>query len=252
MGLLDNLDSVPEEFRGFYEQIADGENKGKFQLQDITSLKNALNYERTENKANKAIAKKVKDWEKLGKTPEEIAQLLSDIATKEEDDARKKGDHEAILQQKTAAWSKEKDTLTGQVDKWRGAYQNVLVETNLATELAKAGVTEEGMDLLPGRLRTRVSASLNDEDKVITRILAADGQTPMAGSGSDGAATFEDLVKEAKQKFPSLFKGSGGSGSGASQTGPAGAGKKRSTMTVPEKTAYIREHGHDAYNSLPL
>lgn len=252
MEVLDNLDSVPEEYRGFYEQIADGDDKGKFRLQDITSLKNALNYERTENKTNKAIAKKVKDWEKIGKTPEEITELLNAMATAEEEEARKKGDHESILQQKTTAWNKEKDTLTGQVDKWRGAYQNVLVETNLSNELVKAGVTEEGLELLPGRLCARVSASLNDEDKVITRILAADGQTPMAGSGSDGSATFEDLVKEAKQKFPSLFKGSGGSGSGASPTGPAGAGKKRSTMTVPEKTAYIREHGHDAYNSLPM
>jgi hypothetical protein len=44
------------------------------------------------------------------------------------------------------------------------------------------------------------------DDKRVIRILQADGETPMVGSGPKGLATLDDLVQEAVKSFPSAFK----------------------------------------------
>ena len=57
------------------------------------------------------------------------------------------------------------------------------------------------------------------------KIMMADGETPMAGSASDGSATMADLVAEAKKTFPSLFETEMKSGGGTPpNTGDAGRG----------------------------
>lgn len=62
-------------------------------------------------------------------------------------------------------------------------------------------------------------------------------------------------MKEAKTKFPSLFKGSGQSGSGASDTkdkpGGGPGNLKRSQMDVEAKAKYIEEHGQAEFLKLP-
>ena len=44
------------------------------------------------------------------------------------------------------------------------------------------------------------------EGKRIVQIFKADGLTPMSGTGNDGTATFDDLVKEFAKAYPSLFQ----------------------------------------------
>src|SRR5690606_9273044 len=84
--------------------------------------------------------------------------------------------------------------------------------------LTKAKATAEGVDLLTERLGKRIHFETVDGKRKI-QIMQADGSTPMAGSGADGAATFDDLVKEAVKTWPSLFEGSGAGGSGAPNKG---------------------------------
>lgn len=251
--ILEKLDGVPEHFHQFYEQAADGEHKGKYVLQDISSLKNALNYTKTERNEVKSKLKQLEGYSTLGKSPEEIRELLEKIENEQHESNKKKGDVDALLKQHQDKWGKEKETLAKDVDFWRGQYQNSHVNGNLASALAKLEATQEGLDLLPDRLKNRVQFQV-EGNQVRTRIVNEDG-TPMAGSGADGMATFEDLVGEARKKYPSLFKGTGGSGSGASNNGNgSGAGNsnlKRSKMTIPEKTAYLRDHGKAAYDALP-
>src|SRR5688572_19722594 len=94
--VVDNLNDVPEAFRGEY-----AERDGKFHLgiegdDDTDGLKRALASER---KLKADLEKKVKKWEALGKSDEEIAALL---ATHEEDEKKKAeaaGDHAKILKQ---------------------------------------------------------------------------------------------------------------------------------------------------------
>lgn len=227
--VVEKIDDVPESVRSEYT-----EKDGKFHLnvdglEDTTGLKNALDAER---KTARELSKKVKRWEGLGKTDEEIAQLLKDQEDLERKKAEAAGDHAKILKQHQDKWEKEKTTLEGELSAARTSERSAIIGTSVMTALTKANATEEGLDLLPDRLASRVRFETKDGTRVI-RIMQADGETPLAGSGKDGAATFDDLVKEAVGKWPSLFKGSGRTGSGTPpNAGTGGTGKK--TMSRAE------------------
>ena len=252
--IVEKLDGIPAEFHEYYVEITeDGENKGKFGLQEIAPLRNTVAHTKRERDEARLRAKKVDAWEKLGKTPEEIGEMLASIEENETKKLKDAGNTDALLDQHRKKWDAEKVGLSGDVDFWRNSYQNSVIDGSLATALSKLEVTSEGADLLPGRLKNRVSIEVVDK-KIITRVLNEDG-TPMAGNGVDGTATFEDLVADAKKKYPSLFKGVGQSGSGASKNNGRGGGAdsttKRSGMSVEAKAKFIEENGQNAYLDLP-
>lgn len=249
--IVDSLDSVDEDLRGFYT-----EKDGKFHLEDVTSLRNTVKHVKNERDEAKRKAKMVEAWEKLGKTPDEIGEMLSKQQEAAEKEAREKGDHEALLKQHQTQWNEKERALNSQVDIWRNKYQNTELSHNLTSELVKIEATAEGIEILPNILRDRVKFEV-EGDTIRTKILSSDKSTPMAGSGADGQATFADLVKEAKTKYPSLFKGTGQSGSGASDTDDkGGAGHsgnlKRSQMSIEDKTTFIAKNGEAKYLALPM
>lgn len=229
--IVDSLEAVPAALHGEY-----AEKDGKFHLnvtgmEDTKGLKSALEKERTAHKAaataQKELAAKVEKWEKLGKTEEEIGVMLQTVAAAEAEAAKKSGNYDALLadtrakaadalKQATAAWTAEKLALASERDAARGSERKAVIETSVTGALTKAKATMEGLDLLTERLGKRISFTMEDGERVI-QIMQADGKTPMAGSGDAGAATYDDLVKEAVKTYPSLFEGSGTGGTG---TGP--------------------------------
>jgi Skp family chaperone for outer membrane proteins len=229
--VLDSIDNVPEALRGEYT-----ERDGKFHLnvdgiEDTSGLKKALE---TERKAAKDLERKVKRWEAIGKSDEEISQMLRDQEEAERKKAEAAGDHAKILKQHQDKWEKEKASLEAELNATRASERHAIISTSIMTALTKANASEEGIDLLPDRLAARIKFETVDGARVV-KITQADGETPMAGSGKDGAATFDDLVKEASSKWPSLFKGSGRTGSGMSPNGAGGSGKKSMSRTEFEK-----------------
>jgi hypothetical protein len=227
--VVDSLDSVPEALRGEYT-----EQDGKFRLnvdgmEDTAGLKSALDKER---KTARDLAQKVKKWEALGKTDEEIAELLTAAEEAERKKAEGEGDFDKILGQHKTKWEKEKAELEAELSASRTSERSAIIETSVIGALTKAGVTEEGLDLLPERLAARIHLETVDGKRVL-KIMQADGESPMAGAGKDGMATFDDLVKEAGTKWPSLFKGSGNSGSGKQPGNGGGAGGSK-TITRAE------------------
>jgi hypothetical protein len=229
------LESVPEAFRGEYT-----EREGKFHLNvdGIDGLKSALKKERTAAadaiKAKTALETKVARWEALGKTDEEISAMLTEAETAKLEAARKAGNFDAlladhqkrsgeILKQKETAWGTEKSTLETELAAARASERGAIIETSVMGALTKAKVTTEGVDLLTERLGKRIHFETVDGKRVI-QITQADGKSPMAGNGADGAATFDDLVKEAVKQYPSLFEGTG-AGGGGKPPGNGGGGK---------------------------
>jgi DNA-binding transcriptional MerR regulator len=208
---VDDIATVDEAQRGLYAKQDDG----KFRLQvdgieDTSGLKNALAAERKRaNDAEKA-AKVLRD---LGKTPDEIAAILAERAADEENKAKAKGDFDSILKQKQAQWEGETTKLKAELDAALASERGAIIGTAVMSALTKANATEEGVDLLPDRLQSRIRYETQDGKRVL-KIMQADGETPMAGSGKDGAATFDDLVKEAVMKWPSLFKRADNNGGG--------------------------------------
>lgn len=212
---VDSLDAVPEAFRTEYT-----EKDGKFHLavegaEDVSGLKRALESERAMNKTTKdAIAA----WKKIGKTPEEIAELVAAKEAAETEAKKKAGDFDGILKQHRDAWEKEKSALTSERDEARNATREAVVGSSLLGALAKGKAlldVEGNSEFLTDRLGKRVKLEIVD-GKAVHTILMADGKTPMAGSGADGLATYDDLVKEAVRKYPALFEGTNAGGGGKS------------------------------------
>ena len=249
--VVDSVDSLPEAVRGLY-----AEKDGKFHLdvsgvEDTAGLKSALAKERTAAanaaKEAKALRDKVASWESLGKSDAEIREMLEKNATAEMEAAKKAGNFDAILADTrkkhddtlkavTDKHNNEKSALQKELDAARASERGAIVENKVATTLAKEKVTQEGLDLLTERLGRRIKIETVDGKRQIA-ITQADGVTPMAGSASDGTATIDDLVKEAKKSWPSLFEGSGAGGGGAD---PRGGGRRDAGSKVMPRSEFER------------
>lgn len=249
---VDSIDAVEENLRPLYV-----EKDGKFTLnvqgiEDTTGLKNALQAER---KRATEFEKKVKKWESIGKSDEEISALIAQHEETERKKLEEAGDHAKILKQHQDKWAKDRADLEAELNAARSSERNAIIGNSVMGALSKEGATEEGVDLLPDRLGGRIKFETTREGSRVLKIMQADGVTPMAGSGPEGSATIDDLVKEAKQKWPSLFKGSGHSGSG---TQPANGGggmpqiKRKSDLTDRKaRAAYVEKFGAATYFGLP-
>jgi hypothetical protein len=94
--------------------------------------------------------------------------------------------------------------------------------------LMRAKPTATGADLLPSLLQKRVTVETIDGADIF-RIADKDGR-PMPGSGSDGLATFDDLVKETIGRYGDLFEATGAGGGGAPTRGARGNGLPPKTI----------------------
>jgi hypothetical protein len=241
--IVDTVDALPEAVREFYEP--DGE---KFRLkvegvEDTSGLKSALKREREAREAAERTAK-----EFTGLNPKEIRKLIAEREAAAEASAREKGDFDAVLAQHRAKWQQELDAIKGERDALATAERRATVGNTLTQALAKAGVTEEGLELLQDRLASRIKSETQD-GKRLHRVMHDDGVTPLAGTAADGFATLDDLVNEATKRYPALFKAKGTGGSGTppnKQAGTAAATISRKTfdgMSASARAAHFKAGG---------
>jgi hypothetical protein len=227
---VDSLDAIPEAARGAYVE-KDGKFVLDFEVPDVTGLKRALESERGLNKAAKD---KVAAWEKLGKSPEEIDEMLAAERTKAEQALIKAGKFDEILAKKLGDAKLERDeavnTATKREQSALGVAKNAVVRTELATALTKAKASAEGLTALPKLIGDRVKIEFDENGNASSSILDAEGK-PMVGSLPNGLANYDDLVKEAIKTYPSLFEGAG-SGSG---TDPKGQRRDAGVKTLTRK-----------------
>lgn len=217
--VVDSLDTVPETLRTEYT-----EKDGKFHLNvdglpDVTGLKSALESER---KMNKGVKDKIAAWEKLGKSPDEISEMLEAERVKAEDALKKAGKFDEVLAQHLGKAKQERDEAVSAAEKQRDSAlsiaRNAIMKSDLGAALVKGKATDEGMKALPKLLGDRIKIEFSDAGEATFTIMEADGNTPMVGSGKGGLATYDDLVAAAKKEFSSLFEGTGG-GSGTDPNG---------------------------------
>jgi hypothetical protein len=228
--IVDTLESVPEAVRGAYVP-KDGKFHLDFEIEDTTGLKRALESERGLNKAAKD---KVAAWERLGKSPEEIDEMLAAERTKAEQLAIKAGKFDEVLAKKLGDQKLEYDGKISTAEKQRQSAlkiaEQAVVNTSLATALIKAKANEQGLKGAPKLFGDRVKIEFDDAGSASSSILDADGK-PMVGSLSNGLANYDDLVKEIMKEFPNFFEGTG-AGGGTPPKGGGGSGAK--TLTLAE------------------
>jgi hypothetical protein len=247
---LENLDAVPEELKTLYT-----EKDGKFLLSD--SLKKKLDtsglkqaYEREKGDAKK-YKDMVKGFEKLGKSPEEIAEIMADFEARQQADAEKKGDFEKMKEQIVSKHKLELEDFEKKNKSLKSTLEKTLIEAEAVRQLAdlKGNTTI----LLPHIKASTVV--VEEEGEFVVRIIDAKGTPKVDGQGN--YLTIKDLVTEMKasETFGCAFQGTGASGSGSRSDGQGGGNHNpnlsRAKMTAKEKSDYISKHGNSEFYKLP-
>lgn len=187
----------------------------------------------------KAEKKKLQDQQ--GELSERLKALEDAADEAERIKAEKDGDVktavekvEAKLRKELAAKDAEKSSLQGQL-------QTLLVDNGLNEALTKAGVAPQYMDAAKALLRTKHKVEIVDSE----------GQPTAQIEGKSLAEAVSEWAQGDHGKhFIAAPSNSGGGAQGANGNGRAATGKPVKDWSVGEKSAYIREHGKDAYLKL--
>lgn len=234
---VDTLDDVPEALRDQYTQV-DG---GKFRLQidgyeDPTALKSALQKERD---AARKAAQQAKAWAELGKSPEEIAELVAAAEKAAEDKAKQGGEWDKLRQQIIDKHTAELVKKDERISALTLSLERRLIEADATAAIAAAkGVPE----LLLPHVRSRVRV-IEEDGEFKVQVVDASGTQRVDGKGQP--LSIADLVGEMRsdpifgRAFDSSVANGGGAGS-AGGSGGAGATKGKWTGSESERIAAIR------------
>lgn len=216
---VDKLDSLPEAQRALYK-----ESNGKFVLdvdgyEEPTGLKSALTAERT---ARATAERQARAWANLGKTPEEIQDMVEAQAQAERDRLTKGGEFDKLKQQIIDQHKTEMTKRDQREAVLTKSLERRLIDADATAAIAAA----KGV---PALLLPHVRASVkvieeNGDFKV--QVVDASGTPRVNGKGESLSIT--DLVGEMRQSdvFGRAFEPSGTTGSGATGGG-SGAGASK-------------------------
>ena len=204
----DSIDTIAEEHRGLYKQ--DGE---KFVLdvegyESPAGLKSALQKER---EAAKTATKQASAWAALGKTPEEIQQLVEAQAQAERDKLAKGGEWDKLKAQMLEQHNKEREADKAAINAGKAAIERHLIDGQASAAISAA----KGVPVL---LLPHVKAHVRvveDGGEYVVRVVDKLGNPRVDAKGEFLSIT--DLVSEMRQSevFGRAFEASGTTGGGA-------------------------------------
>lgn len=205
--VVDSLNDIPEALRSLYK-----EDGGKFRLEvdgveDSAGLKSALEKERA---SARAYEKQVKQWQSLGKTPEEIGALLDEARKQDEKKALDAGQFEKLKQSLVEQHAAELKTRDARESSLRVAMEGQLIDGAAVRAISEA----KGVPTL-----------LLPHVKQYTKVVERDGQYQVVVVDAKGdprinakgdALSIADLVGEMRSSdvFGRAFDGTGAGGSG--------------------------------------
>lgn len=212
-GLTEGLRELYEEKDGEYVLSVDG-------MDDTSGLKSALQKERAERDK---LAKQVKEWAGLGKTPEEISELLGKLQDEEAKKAAAAGEWEKVKAQLVESHKKDLTKKDEEVAKMRASLESYLVDAAATATIAELkGVPQ----LLLPHVKSSVKV-IEADGRYTVQVIDANGTPRINGKGE--MLTIRDLVEEMKQSdvFGRAFEASGTSGSGSGgNAAPGSSGTK--------------------------
>jgi hypothetical protein len=217
---------VPQEFQPVADEIAPPTVE---ELQ--TKLAAAETKAAAEERAKKAILGEKKALEArvdgipADFDPEKWKTLTAGEKQREEEAARKAGEFDKLLAQRTELHGKELAKQKEREAKITNALHRRLVQAELVAAITKAG-GDPDLVLHHGERAVKVKET---DDDFTAYVVNADG-TPRVKDGAGSPFGFDDLAMELREKYPRAFAGSGSTGSGAPShaTGGGAAG----TITV--------------------
>lgn len=137
---------------------------------------------------------------------------------------------------------KELEERESRIGALQGALEREAIEGAIVRELGRLGATEEGLDLLPDKLRANVR--LVEEDGEFS-VRVVDGNSVRVDSEGKPISV-ANYIEEARNKYPSAFNATGGSGGGL-KPGPNGSGgtitPEQAEKMTPSEFAAARKKG---------
>lgn len=247
---VDSLEAVDEPLRALYEPDGDKFKLKVEGLEDTAGLKSALQKER---KTAGELQKQTNAWKALGKTPEEIQELLEAQEARQQTEAERKGEWEKLRTQMNDKHAKDLQTKDETIGAMRRRLEAELVDAKATAAIASAkGVPEL---LLP-----IVHRFVKVDDDFNVQIVDAKGDPRVNGKGEP--LSISDLITEMKatELYGRAFDGSGQTGGGKQPDNTGGGNprnnKKRSEFTKEERIAFIDANGggasgYAAWSALP-
>ena len=212
----EELAGLPEGIRGFYEEKDGGYVLSIDGLEDTNGLKSALEKER---KARSEYEKTVRQYQGLGKSPEEIAELVKAQEESEKNKLEQKGEWEKLKAQLLESHKKELAARDEAVQKMKGTLESYLVDAAATEAIAAAkGIPQ----LLLPHVKSAVKV-IEEDGKYQVRVVGPDGSPRMNAKGE--FLGIKDFVSEMRESevFSRAFEGTGTTGSGT----PANRGNVR-------------------------
>ncbi len=251
---INDLSEVSEAWQPEYEKQPNGKFKLKGDdfdgIDDPQGMKRALGQANNESGNRR---KEIEKWQALGKTPDEIQELLAAHTQAERDKLEKKGEWDTLKNSMVEQHNTEKAKLQAERDQAENDANNYIKETEITRALAEAKGSAKV--LLP-HVSSRVTVARDDQGKRVLRVLGEDGKPRINGEGN--FLKVSDLIGEMRKDndFAKAFEGPNGHGGGAAARDGGGGGtpsgtEKRSTMSREAKAKYVSEHGSAAYLQLP-
>lgn len=212
----DEFKSLDEGIKGLYEEKDGGYVLSIDGLEDTNGLKSALEKER---KARSEYEKAVRKYEGLGKSPDEISELVKAQEEAEKAKLEQKGEWEKLKAQLLENHKKELTARDEAVQKMRTTLESFLVDAAATEAIATAkGIPQ----LLLPHVKSAVKV-VEEDGKYLVRVVGKDGTPRMNAKGE--FLGIKDLVSEMRESevFSRAFEGTGTTGSGT----PANRGNVR-------------------------
>jgi hypothetical protein len=225
--VIEKLEDVEEALHPLYK-----EKDGKFHLQvdgieDTSGLHSAL---RSERASRAALEKKVRNWEALGKSEDEIKDLLAAHEKAEQDKATKAGEWEKLRDQMNTQHATALKAKDDQIAGMKKAIERHLVDAQATAAIATA---KGSADLLLPHVQRHVRVIEENGDYSV-RVVDAKGDPRVNGKGEP--LSISDLVGEMRQSdvYGRAFEGSGQSGSGTQPVTKGGGTPSQKTIARAE------------------
>lgn len=203
----DEYAALAEGIRGLYEEKDDAFVLGVDGIEDTAGLKSALEKER---KAARDLERLAKQYQGLGKSPEEIAELVRAQEDAEKAKLEQKGEWDKLRGQMLEKHSQDISKKDDEIKRMRSALESYLVDA--AATAAIAEFKGSPLLLLP-HVKNSVKV-IEESGQFLVRVVAPDG-TPRVNAKGEFIG-IKDLVGEMKSNelFGRAFEGTGANGGG--------------------------------------
>lgn len=253
----DDLEQEEQEEQEQEEQYVSAEEYNKLQEQ-LEKLRKAQ--KKSNKEAQERRHKLTEQEERLKKygldpdDPDSLEETLAKLNEPQDKGKNKEADVEKLRKQFEEEKKKEIEQRDQQLRQMENTVNRYLVENQASSAISEYdGVPK----LLMPHIKESVSVQKSDNGDYVVRVLDEDGDPRFNNEGE--YMNIKDLVAEMREseEFGLAFKAKAPSGSGSDPSGKKGQkgpprNVKRSEMDRKAKEDYIRKHGYDEYEKLPL